>query len=147
MRRLIACFLLLFAAFGLRAEVVDIDNGTLAKLAAGGMPVVDVRTAPEWQETGVLAGSHLMTFFNDNGQSDPTAWLSKFKALVPPNTPVAIICRSGRRSAAVGRFLNQQAGYAKVYNVSGGIRSWAAERRPLVPVAPRQACGGAKNCR
>ena len=40
--------------------------------------------------------------------------------------PVVVICKSGGRSAQVCEFLNEQ-GYVDVYNLSGGIISWALE--------------------
>ena len=67
-RLLLSCCLLL-AAFGARADVVDIDNAELAKLAASGVPVIDIRTRPEWEETGIVPGSHLLTFFDERGNA------------------------------------------------------------------------------
>jgi len=40
--------------------------------------------------------------------------------------PVVVMCKSGGRSAQVCHFLNEQ-GYVDVYNLSGGIISWALE--------------------
>ena len=40
--------------------------------------------------------------------------------------PVVIMCKSGGRSAQICQFLNQQ-GYFNIYNLSGGIISWALE--------------------
>jgi len=40
--------------------------------------------------------------------------------------PVVVMCKSGGRSAQVCQFLNEQ-GHADVYNLSGGIISWALE--------------------
>jgi rhodanese-related sulfurtransferase len=37
---------------------------------------------------------------------------------------VAIICRTGSRSKAVGNFLAKQHKYQNVYNVTGGIKDW-----------------------
>lgn len=75
-RLLLACCCLL-AAFTARAEVVDIDSAELAKLAAAGVPVIDIRTSPEWVETGIVPGSHLLTFFDERGRADPAAWLDR----------------------------------------------------------------------
>lgn len=118
-----------------RAEVIDVDSAELARLAASGVVVVDIRTEPEWKETGVIAGSHLLTFFDEKGRADPAAWLEKLKAFAPPDRQVAVICRSGNRTQPVSRLLAQQAGYRTVYNVRKGIRAWSADGRPLVPAA------------
>lgn len=141
----ICCFML--AAVAARAEVVDIDNAELAKLAASGVPVIDIRTAPEWQQTGIVPGSHLLTFFDERGNADPAAWLSKAKAISRPGDPVVVICRTGNRTKALSQFLSQRAGYAKVYNVKNGIVSWAREGRPVASAAPTlAACRAAKTC-
>jgi len=132
--RLVALGATLFA-LSAAADVIDIDTAELAKLSAAGVPVVDVRTAGEWQESGVVAGSRLITLFDERGQADAPAWLAKLQEVAKPDQPVAIICRSGNRSRVAAQMLSQQAGYAKVYNVKGGIRAWAGEKRPLVPAA------------
>lgn len=138
------CLILAFAA---RAKVTDIDNAELAKLTASGVPVIDVRTSPEWEQTGIVPGSHLPTFFDARGKSDPAAWLQKAKAIARPGDPLIVICRSGNRSGVVSRFLSEQAGYTKVYNVKHGMIGWSREGRPTASAAPvLAACRQAKTC-
>ncbi|MGE5489898.1 MAG: rhodanese-like domain-containing protein [Actinomycetota bacterium] len=147
MRYLLAALSLVLAAFSARADIVDIDNAELARLTAAGVPVIDVRTAQEWQETGIVPGSRLITFFDEQGRANPAAWLEKAKAVAKPGEPVAVICRSGNRTKAVSRFLSEQAGYAKVYNVKAGILGWTREGRPVVPAAPAlAACRAERTC-
>lgn len=139
--------LLCLAALSARAEVVNIDNAELARLAASGVAVIDIRTEPEWKETGVIAGSKLMTFFDEKGRSDPPVWLEKLKTVVKPDEPVILICRSGNRTRSATQFLSQQAGYKTVYNASTGINSWAREGRPMVPAASAVAgCAANSRC-
>jgi rhodanese-related sulfurtransferase len=147
MRRLFfACFCLM-AAFAARAGVIDIDNAELARLAAAGVPVIDIRTAAEWAETGIVPGSHLLTFYDERGNADPAAWLAKAKAIAKPGDPLVVICRSGNRTKPVSQFLAERAGYAKVYNVKNGIRAWAAEGRPMASAASTlAACRAARTC-
>jgi len=145
-RLLLACCCLL-AAFTARAEVIDIDNAELAKLAAAGVRVIDIRTKPEWVETGIVPGSHLLTFFDERGKADPAAWLERVKAIAKPGDPLIVICRSGNRTKLVSQFLSRQAGYPRVYNVRDGIRAWAKEGRPMVSAAPTLAsCRAARTC-
>ena len=140
-------FIAACAPFAARADIVDIDNAQLAKLAASGVPVIDIRTRPEWEETGIVPGSRLLTFFDERCQADPAAWLKKAKAIAKPGDPLIVICRSGNRTKALSQFLTQQAGYAKVYNVKSGIRDWAKEGRPMASAAPvLAACLAAKTC-
>ena len=147
MHRLVIACCCLVAAFAARADIIDIDSAGLAKLAASGVPVIDIRTSPEWEETGILPGSHLLTFFDERGKADPAAWLRKAKAIAKPGDPLIVICRSGNRTKALSQFLAQQAGYAKVYNVKHGIGAWAKEGRPMVSAAPAlAACRAASTC-
>lgn len=147
MLRLIFTSLMLISAFNARADIIDIDNAELASLSAAGVPVIDIRTAPEWKETGIVPGSHLLTYFDERGNADPAAWLKKVKTFVKPGDPVIVICRSGNRTKAVSQFLSLQAGYVKVYNVKHGIRDWAREGRPIVSAAQALAsCREDKTC-
>ncbi len=147
LRKALAGCCLLAVAFAAGAEVVDIDNAELAKLAAAGVPVIDIRTAPEWEQTGIVPGSHLLTFFDERGNADPATWLQRAGAISKPGDPLIVICRSGNRTKALSQFLTQRAGYAKVYNVRNGIVAWAKEGRPIAPAAPAvAACRAAKTC-
>jgi len=130
-----------------RAEVIDIDNAELARLQAAGVPVVDIRTAPEWQETGIVPGSHLLTFFGERGQAEPVPWLRRLQAIATPEQPVILICRSGNRTRSVSAFLSENIGYATVYNVKQGIRAWIKAGQP-VDGATRAAstCAWAASC-
>ncbi len=146
MRQLIlAC---LIAVSGLaHAEVIDIDNTQLEKLSHSGVPVVDIRLQSEWEETGIVSGSNLLTFFDEKGRADPLAWLEKVKPIAKPNEPVIVICRSGNRTKAVSQFLSQQAGYATVYNVKSGIKGWIGAGGPVVPATQTIAsCKAARTC-
>ena len=124
MRQFLLFCCLALSAVVARAEVIDIDNAELAQLMKSGVPVVDIRTQPEWEDTGVLAGSKLLTFYDERGRADPAAWLEKLKPIAKPGDPVVVICRSGNRTKAVSQLLSQQAGYAKVYNVKSGMKGW-----------------------
>lgn len=147
MRALITlCLFLLVLPFA-HAEVIDIDNAQLDKLMKTGVPLIDIRLPAEWEETGIIAGSKLLTFFDERGKVDAPAWLDKAKAIAKPNEPVIVICRSGNRTKAASQFLSQQAGYTTVYNVKMGIKGWVSSGAPLVPVAPTlMACRTAKTC-
>ncbi len=147
MRRLLVACCCGIAAFAARADIVDIDSAELAKLAASGVPVIDIRTRPEWEETGIVPGSHLLTFFDERGKADPATWLEHAKSIAKPGDPVIVICRSGNRTKALSQFLSQRAGYAKVYNVRNGIVAWGKEGRPVTSAAPAlAACRAAKTC-
>lgn len=148
MNRLLLSLLLGLLATSLaRAEVIDIDNAELARLLAAGTPIIDIRTAPEWEQTGVLPGSRLLTFFDERGRYDAAAWLEKARTVARPEQAVVVICRSGNRTKAVSQFLSRQAGYAKVYNVRDGINAWRKAGLPTQPAAAiLAACRAEHSC-
>jgi rhodanese-related sulfurtransferase len=128
-----AVALLCLCWLGVHAEVINIDNAELARLAASGAAVIDIRTPPEWKETGVISGSKLLTFFDEKGRVDAPAWIGQLKSLTKPGQAVVLICRSGNRSLTAAQFLAQQPGYKTVYNATGGLNVWSREGRSVVP--------------
>lgn len=132
MFRKIAATLLGLAACSAHAEIINISTAEAARLSAGGTTVIDVRTSGEWRESGVIAGSKLLTLIDERGQTDAAGWLAKVKTVAKTEQPVLLICRSGRRSQAAAQLLSEQGGYRQVYNVSGGMNAWTIERRPVV---------------
>lgn len=123
--------LLLFATIT-NAEVKEINNEEIIKLIEDNVPIVDIRRPAEWRDTGVITGSNLLTFFDKKGNYDFEEWLIKFKKIAKEGDPVIIICRSGRRSSAVSKLLNEQANYKNVYNASGGILAWISLKNKIV---------------
>ena len=113
------------------AEIHNIDNAELLRLQEQGVPVVDIRTPEEWRDTGVIKGARLMTY-SFSGGFDKAAWLKQVQQVAKPGEPVILICRSGRRSAAVADYLESQPGKGKIYNASGGVDGWKSEGRPVV---------------
>jgi rhodanese-related sulfurtransferase len=139
------CGLLVNGSAG--AVVIDIDNAELAKLLATGVPLIDIRTSPEWKQTGIVQGSHLLTFFDEQGQADPATWLESARSIAKPTDPVIVICRTGNRTKEMSKFLSDEAGYAIVYNAKDGIASWGRDGRTLIPLSQHMAsCRAAKTC-
>ena len=52
---------------------------------------------------------------------------------LPSEKQIIIMCKSGGRSAQVCEYLNRQ-GYSNVYNLKGGIISWALEIDPTLDI-------------
>jgi rhodanese-related sulfurtransferase len=109
----------------------NIDNERLRALIAGGVPVYDVRRAEEWRQTGVIAGSRLLTFVDEHGRPNPE-FLPRFTREVGRNDPVILICRTGSRTDVLARHLAEQLGYTNVHNVRHGITGWIRDRQPVV---------------
>lgn len=134
MLRPVLCTLLLWSLWTpVTADVVQVDSKKLARLIEQGVPVIDIRTRGEWKTTGVVEDSRLMTFFDERGNYDLKGWLAKLADIAPPGQTVAIICQSGSRSMMLTHYLDTQAGYSGVVNVTRGIGAWIAEGYPTVP--------------
>ena len=133
MLRIVAfCAMLVVGGVPLHAEVIQVDSAGLERLRADGVAVIDVRRAEEWRETGVIDGSHLLTFFDKKGRYDLDTWLPALAAIAESGEPVALICRSGKRSGRVARLLDEQFGYRHVYTARDGIVGWIEEGRSTV---------------
>lgn len=115
-----------------RAEVINISSDELRALILRGTPVVDLRTAGEWKQTGVVKGSQLITLFDEQGRADPAAWRRQVDKVVASDKPVILICRSGNRSDQAAQYLDQTAPKRTIYNVKAGIGAWIREGQPVV---------------
>ena len=67
-------FLLINVSF---ANVIDVDNTQLKKLIKEDVSIVDIRTINEWNHTGVIPNSLLITFFDEKGNYDIDQWHEK----------------------------------------------------------------------
>ena len=114
------------------AAVKDANNQKILSLIQNGVPIIDIRTASEWNDTGVIKHSNLITFFDEKGNYNLEEWLSKLKKIAKEGDPVIIICRSGRRSGIVSKLLDEKIKYTSVYNASGGILSWIRSKNEII---------------
>lgn len=98
------------------------------------MQLLDVRTAEEYA-AGHIEGSLLADVKMDNFREVALSKLSK-------DSPVAVYCRSGRRSLTACGILREE-GF-RVYNLKTGILGWQEAGLPVVkdePVRPKPMCG------
>lgn len=93
--------------------------------------LLDIRTPPEWDATGVAQGSWPADL------QDERFVERLFTAReLAEDRPVALICATGRRSGAVMTNL-RQAGYQGYIDVAGGMlgsTGWIQAGLPVVPV-------------
>ena len=130
-----AAMLLLGLASSLaQAEIVNVSNEQLKALLKQGTPVVDLRTAGEWRQTGVVKGSQMITLFDEQGRADPAAWARQLDKVAPAGKPVILICRTGNRSGVAAQMLEQSGRKGTIYNVKAGIVSWVGEGQAVVSV-------------
>lgn len=57
----------------------------------------------------------------------------EYKQLEPEQETV-VICHHGIRSRMVGQFLEQQADFTNIINLSGGVNQWAQQIDPDMPI-------------
>jgi len=82
--------------------------------------IIDIRTAPEWRETGIVKGSYTLTFFDEQGNYNTELFLKELSKIVDKDEPFALICRTGSRTGMLADFLANKLGY-NVTNLKGGI--------------------------
>lgn len=117
----------------------DLDNEALKAKIAAGVPVIDIRRPDEWKSTGVIEGSHLITFFDQQGQTNP-GFFEEMSKLAGSDDEVILLCRSGQRSAVLSEYLADKAGYIKVANVQNGIIDWIGAGNPVSEATVPDSC-------
>ncbi len=109
----------------------NIDNEELKALLAKGIKIVDIRRQDEWDATGVVEGSRLITAFNEKGNLRRN-FPGELVNFVSREEPVILICRTGNRTAVLADLMTQKGGYESVYNVADGILDWIKHGNPVV---------------
>lgn len=90
--------------------------------------VIDIRTPPEWVQTGVVPSSKKIMFFDAQGGYDVNKWMIEFsKHITNKKQEFVLVCRSGNRTGTVGNFLSKQLGFENVFHLQNGIKSWIKE--------------------
>lgn len=108
---------------------------------SGQVTLIDIRTPPEWRQTGVADGARLIDMRHPKG---PEGFVAEVLAQVDGNkdAPIALICRTGNRTTQVQRELEAR-GFTKVYNVKEGMVGSGAGPGWLkrgLPVDPCKQC-------
>ncbi len=103
-----------------------------AMMQKGQVVLIDVRSPKEWRQTGVPKNAHLVTVHDARGTA---GFVNGVRKVIRGDLrrPVALICRSGNRSAQ-GAAVLIQAGFKNVYNVSSGVmasKGWADRGLPM----------------
>ena len=131
-KKIIFIFLLTcFAKSNVFAETIDIKNDEIKKLIKNNVPIVDIRTSDEWNQTGVIPNSILLTFFKKNGTYNFETWHKELGYVIDTNKPYVLICRSGRRTKIVSEMIDKKIDKL-VYNASFGINSWLQSNLKVV---------------
>ena len=81
--------------------------------------MLDVRRSTEWREGHIGSAEHF--YLGD---------LEELAQDLPRDTPIAVHCQGGTRSAIAASLLQAQ-GFTNVANVAGGIQAWTAAGLPV----------------
>ncbi|WP_321777677.1 rhodanese-like domain-containing protein [Sulfurimonas sp.] len=95
------------------------------------IPIVDIRTPPEWVETGIVKDAITIMFFNEQGSYDIKVFLAELNKKVDTTKPFALICRTGSRTKILSQFLSKEIGY-DVINLQGGMMYVKGMNLPIV---------------
>ncbi len=88
-----------------------------AAAQSGDVVLIDIRTPAEWRETGIPAAAHAIDMYEG-----PKDFTDKLLQTVggDPTRRVALICRTGNRSATLQAHL-AKAGFTNVVDVAEGV--------------------------
>ena len=114
------------------SDVIEIGNIELKSLLQKKIPLIDIRRKDEWKSTGIVENSILMTFFDKNGKANTNEWLKELNKIANKNDPVILICRTGRRTGIISKFLSEKVGYRLIYDVTDGITDWIKKGNSVV---------------
>lgn len=126
-------FTLLILALGAYAKMFTQD--ATPKIADSSITIIDIRTAPEWKETGIVKNSIPITFFDEQGNYDIDSFLKQISPYVSKDKKFALICRTGHRTGLVADFLGNRLGY-DVVSLNGGVMKLVSEGYKLTPYNP-----------
>jgi rhodanese-related sulfurtransferase len=125
-KSILASALLVVAASGATlaaaATPQTVDVKQAAAMQSSGALLVDVRETDEYAQAHA-PGSTLIPLSQLQQRLQE---LDRYK-----NTPVVLICRSGRRSEQAQKIL-EKAGFSAAVNVEGGMNSWQKAGLPVV---------------
>ena len=127
-------FASVFLTVNASAEVGNLSNEQMKQLMAENVPVIDIRRPDEWQSTGIVDGSQLMTFFDARGNFNMDKWLAGLDKVAGKSDKFILICRSGNRTQQVSNFLDKKLGYTQVYHLKKGINNWIQSGDKVVSV-------------
>ncbi|MDT8280300.1 MAG: rhodanese-like domain-containing protein [Erythrobacter sp.] len=104
------------------APLIDLSPAELAaRMAAGNVRLIDVRTDAEVAEGAIPGAEHIALDRFDPAKLD-----------LSDGREVVLYCRSGRRSAIAGEQLAAATG-KPVEHLAGGIIAWDEAQQPIAP--------------
>ena len=113
------------------AEIVNVNNEQIKELSKNNIPIVDIRRSSEWDQTGVVPNSILLTFFDKKGNYNLDEWYNQLRLKINEGEPIILICRTGRRTKIIAEMMDKKFNNV-IYNAKDGITSWIDEKLKTV---------------
>jgi rhodanese-related sulfurtransferase len=130
--KFLVCLLSVKLAF---ADIIDVNNEQIKELLKNNIPIIDIRRSSEWDQTGVVPKSILLTFFDKEGNYNYDEWYEKLRLEIDKGKPIILICRTGRRTAIIAKMMEIKKFDNIIYNAKSGITSWIDEK--LITIKPQ----------
>ena len=114
------------------ADIVDVNNEQIKELSKNNIPIVDIRRSSEWDQTGVVPQSILLTFFDKEGNYNYDEWYEKLRLEIDEGKPIILICRTGRRTTIIAKMMEIKNFDNVIYNAKNGITLWIDQKLKTV---------------
>ncbi|BCX79808.1 rhodanese-like domain-containing protein [Campylobacter sp. 19-13652] len=128
MIKILAALIVFLGFANAEIKTVDVTPDSVSQYPQ----IIDVRTPDEWRETGIVEGALTIDIVG-NKQKFAQEVLSK----IDPTKPVALICRTGRRSTYAANFLEEELAKQgiklEIINLNGGVVSLIKQGYHTVP--------------
>lgn len=117
-------------------DIECVDDNEIVELQKEGVKIIDIRTKYEWQMTGIIKESHMLTFFDERGAYDMEKWLKELQKIIKDqHEKFVLVCAHANRTKVVGNFLRDKLGYDNVLELCGGIEyGWLMKGRKTVAI-------------
>ena len=127
----LSCICFLLTVKTTFAEIVNVNNQQIKELSKINIPIVDVRRSSEWDQTGIVPNSILLTFFDKKGNHNLDEWYKQLSLKINEGEPIILICRTGRRTKIIAEMMDKKFDNV-IYNAKDGITSWIDEKLKTV---------------
>jgi rhodanese-related sulfurtransferase len=106
-----------------RPPQLDVPAVTVQEAAAmveDGALLIDIRELDEWQMLRI-----------PGAEFKPLSEIQDWFEALPRDVDIILQCRSGNRSAQATNALTTQAGFDRVFNLTGGLIAWHSANLPV----------------
>lgn len=101
-------------------DVPAVSAPEAAEMTKQGALLIDIRELPEWQSMRI-----------PGAEFKPLSQIQDWFEELPRDTDIILQCRSGNRSAHATDALIRQAGFDRVFNLTGGLIAWHSAGLPI----------------